>query len=51
MSEFGLYVDYSGNIMGYMWNVACIFVQGHIPIMWSVYVYPSGPGHTPNLHM
>ena len=31
-----LYVDCSNSVVGHMCNVADIFVQGHVPVMWNV---------------
>ena len=30
------YLDYSKIAVGYTWNVAGIFVQGHMPVIWNV---------------
>ena len=33
-----LYVDHSRSIVGHMCNVAGIFVQEYMPIIWNVYM-------------
>ena len=32
---WGPYGDYSKSAVGYICNVAGIFVQGHLPVMWN----------------